>query len=227
MQEVLSAAGVLHHEAQLGWLQERREQLRPYARTWWGLPERLRCPPLPATKARTKKGCWSRASKGNGHGQIYLSHSHLWTGVLLQFARQKEAGGAEELQPRDPDPACSHVAVHEMDGQVEGLISQIQILLGAKEQRYGETSLPRLDPTNLATPTQHLHALVPASPPEGLASPLSPTVAGQSPGRHTMVASAVNSSEPRVEQCLAAGTVRPLGRPGEVGGLARRSLEWS
>lgn len=38
-QEVLSAAGVLHHEAQLGWLQERREQLGPDARTWRGFPE--------------------------------------------------------------------------------------------------------------------------------------------------------------------------------------------
>lgn len=76
-------------------------------------------------------GLW----KGNRHAQIQLSYSHLWTGVLLQFASQKEAGGAEELQARDPDPACSHVAVHEMDGQVEGLISQIQILLGGKKQR--------------------------------------------------------------------------------------------
>lgn len=50
--------------------------------------------------------------------------------MFLQFACQKEAGGTEELQVRDPDMACSHIGVHEMDGQVEGLISQIQILLG-------------------------------------------------------------------------------------------------
>lgn len=63
--------------------------------------------------------------------------------MLLQFACQKEAGGAEELQARDPDPACSHVAVHEVDGQVEGLISQIQILLGrARSRSKGELTPP-------------------------------------------------------------------------------------
>lgn len=50
--------------------------------------------------------------------------------MFLQFRCQKEAGGTEKLQVRDLDMACSHIGVHEMDGQVEGLISQIQILLG-------------------------------------------------------------------------------------------------
>lgn len=55
--------------------------------------------------------------------------SYLGAGGLLDLAGQEEAGDAQELERGHSHPACLQVSVHEVHGQVERVVCQLQVLL--------------------------------------------------------------------------------------------------